>query len=65
MMDRFDLEQDIVRAWNITDDLKDVKSLEEVEAIRAYYELKFEKLWNTFEGIVANYNFVERMKSGK
>lgn len=65
MIDRFDLEQDIVRAWGITDDLKQVNSLEEVEAIRAYYEIRFERLWESFEGIVANYNFVKRLEGGK
>lgn len=61
--DRFDLEQDIIRAWGITDDLKEVNSLEEVEAIRKYYEIRFDKLWNTFEAVVAHYKFVEREES--
>ena len=64
-IDRFDLEQDIIKAWGITDDLKSAKTLDEVEAIRRYYEIRFEKLWDTFEVVVANYHFVERKESEK
>lgn len=61
MIDRFDLEQDIIKAWGILDDLKFAKSMEEVEAIRNYYDIKFDRLWDTFESIVANYNFSEKI----
>ncbi len=52
MIDRFDLEQDIIKAWGILDDLKVAKSMEEVEAIRNYYDIKFDRLWDTFESVV-------------
>lgn len=61
MIDRFDLEQDIIKAWGILDDLKVAKSMEEVEAIRNYYDIKFDRLWDTFESVVANYNFSEKI----
>lgn len=52
--DRFDLEQQILDCWKITDDLKLVadKGEQAVEAVAALYELKFEQLWNTFESMV-------------
>ena len=48
--DRFDLEQQILDCWKITDDLKlvAVKGEHAVEAVATLYELKFEQLWNTF-----------------
>ncbi len=61
MIDRFDLEQDIIKAWGILDDLKVAKSMEEVEVIRNYYDIKFDRLWDTFESVVANYNFSEKI----
>ena len=52
--DRFDLEQQILDCWKITDDLKLVaeKGEHAVEAVATLYELKFEQLWNTFESMV-------------
>jgi hypothetical protein len=52
--DRFDLEQQILDCWKITDDLKLVAVHGEaaVEAVATLYELKFEQLWNTFESMV-------------
>jgi len=50
---RFDLEQEILSCWVITDDLKLVKGDDEnVQAIITLYELKFQKLWDTFEEMV-------------
>ena len=52
--DRFDLEQQILDCWKITDDLRLVakKGEQAVEAVATLYELKFEQLWNTFENMV-------------
>ena len=52
--DRFDLEQQILDCWKITDDLKlvAVKGEQAVEAVSTLYELKFEQLWSTFESMV-------------
>jgi hypothetical protein len=52
--DRFDLEQQILDCWKITDDLKlvAVKGEHAVEAVATLYELKFEQLWSTFESMV-------------
>jgi hypothetical protein len=52
--DRFDLEQQILDCWKITDDLKLVaeKGEHAVEAVATLYELKFEQLWSTFETMV-------------
>lgn len=53
--DRFDLEQQILDCWKITDDLRlvAVKGEQAVEAVATLYELKFEQLWSTFESMVA------------
>jgi hypothetical protein len=57
----FDLEQQILRCWNITDDLGEIlddmeqghmEIAEAVEALRAYqkvYQRRFERCFNTFE----------------
>jgi len=53
--DRFDLEQQILDCWKITDDLKlvAVHGEQAIEAVATLYELKFEQLWSTFESMVA------------
>jgi hypothetical protein len=64
--DRFDFEQQILKCWNITDDLKDLDEglfdgwLEftqdnvsnHILGIANNYEIKFNKLWNQFETVV-------------
>ena len=52
--DRFDLEQQILDCWKITDDLRLVagKGEQAVEAVAVLYEHKFEQLWETFESMV-------------
>lgn len=54
MSDRFDLEQGIIQSWGVVDDLKAAKDMAEVSAICKYYEIKFERLWDTFEEFLAN-----------
>lgn len=63
MTDRFDLEQEIMKCWNVTDDLDLViDKFEELElsakqydemlnlllGIKTLYQAKFEKLFETF-----------------
>jgi hypothetical protein len=63
-MDRFDFEQQIMDCWRITDDIRDASeallegdlNTEETSNIliglRQLYELKFNKLWDMFEGVM-------------
>jgi len=54
--DRFDLEQEILQCWNVTDDIKNYvnesATTEDFKVLAEYYERKFDRLWNTFESIV-------------
>ena len=48
-MDRFKLEQDILRFSTILEDLKETEGLpENAVTILAYYEILFDNLWHTF-----------------
>ena len=53
MSDRFDLEQQILECWRVTDDIKlfveQNSTPEEFAALSIYYTKRFEQLWNTFE----------------
>jgi hypothetical protein len=53
MSDRFDLEQQIMECWKVTDDIKlfaeQNPSEEKWQALKTYYDAKFEQLWDTFE----------------
>ena len=61
--DRFDFEQELLQCWRVTDDIKEVSegilegnlSPDETTniliGIRHMYELKFNKLWDLFEGV--------------
>jgi hypothetical protein len=63
MTDRFDLEQNIMQCWNVTDDvqlmLDSWDSLDEdakqnyLIGLKQMYQLKFERLWGTFEKCVS------------
>jgi len=62
--DRFDFEQQIMDCWKVTDDIKvaydgiidgDLKPTETCDVLiglRHLYELKFNKLWDMFEGVI-------------
>jgi hypothetical protein len=59
--DRFDLEQDIMKCWNITEDLQNLYSAEGLSedeqqnyllGLITIYEVKFQKLWDSFEGCI-------------
>ena len=48
--DRFDLEQEILECWKVTTDISLFKEQGgDMDALSAYYEQKFERLWSTFE----------------
>ena len=62
-MDRFDLEQEIMNCWNVVEDLKMIYGAEHLYddedammnallGLGSLYELKFQKLWNTFEASI-------------
>jgi hypothetical protein len=65
MTNRFDLEQQLIDCWKVTDDLQLAFELsvdnEDPDrmanlllGMKTLYELKFNKLWDTFETCVQN-----------
>lgn len=63
--DRFDLEQNIMRCWNVTEDIdllyenvmenSDMTTDDIANALlgmKQLYEMKFEKLWANFEQLI-------------
>jgi hypothetical protein len=62
--DRFDLEQNIMRCWNVTEDIdllyenvmeKDMTTDDIANALlglKQLYEMKFNKLWDNFEQLI-------------
>ena len=64
MVDRFDLEQNIMKCWNVTEDIdllfenvmeKDMTQDEISNALlglKTMYEMKFQKLWDNFETLI-------------
>ena len=56
MSDRFELEQELLECWKITNDLQmyidQGASIEDTKVLIDYYERKFDKLWNTFETLI-------------
>lgn len=69
MTDRFDLEQEILECWRVTGDVEMVcenlmdreLSTDEVAnaliGIKSLYNMRFEKLWSTFETMVRQRQF--------
>jgi hypothetical protein len=66
MVDRFDLEQDIMKCWNVTDDIdllnfnvleKDMTK-DEISnfllGLKTIYQCKFENLFDNFSELVKN-----------
>jgi hypothetical protein len=67
---RFDLEQEILKCWEVTNDINDVyqyvittsKGIDDDDnkvanillGISQLYDLKFQKLFNTFEELIKN-----------
>jgi hypothetical protein len=62
---RFDLEQEIMECWNVTKDIQNLyyasESMTEDQllnyllGLEQIYEVKFNKLWNTFEQCIRKY----------
>lgn len=64
MTDRFDLEQQILECWNITDDLALLEqqgaNTADMVSLACVYEFKFKRLWETFETLVHERQFVKK-----
>ena len=60
-MNRFDLEQQILDCWKITDDIPLMESqganAADMTSLASVYEYKFKKLWEIFEHMVAERQF--------
>ena len=56
-MKHFELEQQILDTWRITDDIRLMASgdttVADFAGIAALYELKYQRMWETFEQLVA------------
>ncbi len=56
MSNRFDLEEAIMRCWNVTEDLKLISEAENpveyAEALQKVYEQKFDNLFKIFESFI-------------
>jgi hypothetical protein len=61
MFDRFDLEQQILDCWKITDDIPMMESqganVADMTSLSGVYEYKFKRLWEIFEQMVAEKQF--------
>jgi len=61
MSDRFDLEQQILDCWKITDDIAMMEqqgaNLADMTSLACVYEFKFKQLWSTFEHMCATRQF--------
>ena len=61
MTNRFDLEQQILECWKVTEDItmmaKQNASTDSLNALSTYYEHKFNQLWETFETMCAERQF--------
>lgn len=60
--DRFDLEQDIMKCWNVTEDIDNFiaaredmsedQQLNYLIGLKQIYEIKFDNLWKSFESCI-------------
>lgn len=61
--DRFDLEQQILECWRVVNDVElfveKNSSPEQLKALAGYYEVKFQQLWDTFETMCHERQFVK------
>ena len=49
MSDRFDLEQEILRCWNILEDIELVRGQPElIDSLKEVYEAKFQRCFDTY-----------------
>jgi hypothetical protein len=63
MSNRFDLEQNIMQCWNVTDDIQlyldmydnmdEDQRLNYLIGLKQMYQMKFERLQNTFETCIS------------
>jgi hypothetical protein len=66
MSDRFDFEQQIVKCWNVVDDLKELSEHivehdmvgddvhNHIFGVACMYDVKFHNLWDLFESVHMN-----------
>ena len=61
MSNRFDLEQQILECWKITDEIPMMEAqganVADMTSLACVYEFKFKQLWTTFETMVAERQF--------
>ena len=73
-MDIFDLEQEIMKAWNVVEDLKDTvhflhtwpneeKRDNLLLGMAALYQMRFERLWECFEDVAKDYHALRRQNN--
>src|SRR5210317_1189097 len=63
-VDRFDLEEAIMKAWRTSDDIKSLYTSSErmdedqmmnaLMGLEIFAEMRFDELWNTFEQCISN-----------
>ena len=63
MTDRFDLEQNIMQCWNVTDDIQlyldmhdkmdEDQRMNYLIGLKQMYQMKFERCWDSFEKCVS------------
>lgn len=55
-VNRFDLEQQMIDCWQITDDIKAMHDMgagpDDIRTLATLYEYKFKRMWATFEVMV-------------
>ena len=76
MSDRFDFEQQILKCWNVTDDIRELsehfsdyhdsnftkdKVANSLNGLAELYDIKFNKLWDLFEDVHMNLVRDEKM----
>lgn len=68
MSNRFDLEQQILECWKVTDDIRAViehgdqeDMIENFNALARLTDIRFEKLWYIFEQMCESEQFVKTL----
>ena len=65
MTDRFDLEQQILDCWKITDEIPMMEeqgaNVADMTSLACVFEYKFKRLWATFETMIAEQQFKDRL----
>ena len=50
---RFDMEQEMLECWRVTDDIRlFAEQGGDINTLASYYEVKFQRLWDTFETMI-------------